>query len=451
LDVTATGAAGIDWGNVENKTTANDLSGTDIQLCDTVTTNSDMRGTDSAALASVCTETRLAELDAANLPTDIAAIPTTPMRGTDNAALASAYTAARAAYLDELAAANIPADVDTLLTRLSAARAGYLDELAAANLPADIDAILADTAVLGQRVTLTGTAAAGDTTIKITLTGGVATDNYYNGQLVVITGGTGAGQARTILNYLAAGTAATPTRDFLVAPDGSSTFIVIGNDIPSILEAGVATAGGASTITFDATASTTADIYKNDHVMITGGTGAGQTRLIGAYSAGRVATVFPNWTVTPDATSIYQVLPAARVDIQGWGGNLVTGDGDWAELQTDMDAILVDTSTTIPASIAALQADLPVKLTKNTAFTNFMFKMVDATDGYTAETGIAVTATRSLDGAAFAACANAATEVSNGWYKIDLDAADLNGDMVVLRFTGTGCRATEIFMVTQAT
>ena len=38
LDVTATGAAGVDWGNVENKTTANDLSGTDIQLADTVTT-----------------------------------------------------------------------------------------------------------------------------------------------------------------------------------------------------------------------------------------------------------------------------------------------------------------------------------------------------------------------------------------------------------------------------
>lgn len=42
LDVTATGAAGIDWGNVENKATANDLSATDIQLCDTTTTNSDM-------------------------------------------------------------------------------------------------------------------------------------------------------------------------------------------------------------------------------------------------------------------------------------------------------------------------------------------------------------------------------------------------------------------------
>lgn len=53
LDVTATGAAGIDWANVENPTTAVDLSGTDIQLCDTVTTNTDMRGTDNAALASV--------------------------------------------------------------------------------------------------------------------------------------------------------------------------------------------------------------------------------------------------------------------------------------------------------------------------------------------------------------------------------------------------------------
>jgi len=41
LDVTIGGTAGIDWGNVENKTTANDLSATDIQLCDTVTTNAD--------------------------------------------------------------------------------------------------------------------------------------------------------------------------------------------------------------------------------------------------------------------------------------------------------------------------------------------------------------------------------------------------------------------------
>jgi hypothetical protein len=86
LDVTATGAAGIDWGNVENKTTANDLSGTDIQLADTVTTltghtaqtgdsfariGATGSGLTSLAQASVATEARLAELDAANLPADV--------------------------------------------------------------------------------------------------------------------------------------------------------------------------------------------------------------------------------------------------------------------------------------------------------------------------------------------------------------------------------------------
>lgn len=64
-----------------------------------------MVGTNSAALASVCTEGRLAELDAANIPTDLSTI---------------------AAYVDELE------------SRLTAARAGYLDELDAANLPTDI-------------------------------------------------------------------------------------------------------------------------------------------------------------------------------------------------------------------------------------------------------------------------------------------------------------------------
>lgn len=79
----------------------------------TTTTNTDMRGTDSAALASVATELRLAELDPANLPADVAAIPTTAMRGTDSAALASVATEARLAELD---AANLPADIAAIPT-----------------------------------------------------------------------------------------------------------------------------------------------------------------------------------------------------------------------------------------------------------------------------------------------------------------------------------------------
>lgn len=77
---------------------------------------------------------------------------------------------------------------------------------------------------------------------------------------------------------------------------------------------------------------------------------------------------------------------------------------------------------------------------KNTASATYMFQMVDATDGYTPETGLTPTCTRSLDGAAFASCANSPTEVASGWYKIDLAAGDLNGDEVVIRITGTGSR-----------
>lgn len=74
FDPTADAVANV---TLVDTTTANtDMRGTDsvdtatMRGTDGVDTAT-MRGTDSAALASVCTEPRLAELDAANLPTDI--------------------------------------------------------------------------------------------------------------------------------------------------------------------------------------------------------------------------------------------------------------------------------------------------------------------------------------------------------------------------------------------
>ena len=154
LDVTATGAAGIDWGNIENKNTANDLSGTDIQLCDTVTTNTDVRGTDSAALASVCTEVRLATLtdwiNGGRLDLLLDAIPTTAMRGTDSAALASVCTEVRLATLtDWINGGRLDLLLDAIPTT---AMRGTDSAATAANLATVdtvVDAILVDTAVIG--------------------------------------------------------------------------------------------------------------------------------------------------------------------------------------------------------------------------------------------------------------------------------------------------------------
>lgn len=76
-----------------------------------------------------------------------------------------------------------------------------------------------------------------------------------------------------------------------------------------------ATAGAASTITLDASAPTTTGIYIDHIISIVGGTGIGQARRITAYTSGRVASVIPNWTTNPDATSVFVITADAQADV----------------------------------------------------------------------------------------------------------------------------------------
>jgi hypothetical protein len=71
---------------------------------------------------------------------------------------------------------------------------------------------------------------------------------------------------------------------------------------------GTAQAGTSTTITLDASAVATNDIYNGSTITITGGTGAGQIRIISDYvGATKVATVSTAFTVTPDNTSTFSV------------------------------------------------------------------------------------------------------------------------------------------------
>jgi hypothetical protein len=103
------------------------------------------------------------------------------------------------------------------------------------------------------------------------------------------------------------------------------------------------------------------------------------------------------------------------------------------------------------ADIAAIKAETEQRPTKNTALANFPFIMIDSSDHETPKTGLTVTAQRSLDGGAFGNCANAVSEIGNGWYKINLAAGDMNGDTVALKFTATGADPTNVTLVTQPT
>lgn len=115
--------------------------------------------------------------------------------------------------------------------------------------------------------------------------------------------------------------------------------------------------------------------------------------------------------------------------------------------QTSVDAIddFIDTEV---AAIKAKTDNLPSAIQKNTALNNFTIVMVDTADAPT--TGLTVTAQRSIDGAALAACANSVTEVGSGIYKISLAASDLNGDIITFVFTATGAKTNVITMVTKA-
>ena len=132
-------------------------------------------------------------------------------------------------------------------------------------------------------------------------------------------------------------------------------------------------------------------------------------------------------------------------------GQATAIQADTDDIQITVAAILVDTGTTLDAAITAIQADLPQRITKNVALAAFPFLMLDSTDHVTGKTGLTITATRSIDGAAFGATANSATEIANGWYKIDLAATDLNGTTIALKFTGTGADQQNVTIVTEPT
>lgn len=103
--------------------------------------------------------------------------------------------------------------------------------------------------------------------------------------------------------------------------------------------------------------------------------------------------------------------------------------------QADVSAAIVEPSSTF---------------IKNQAFVGLTFTMVDEVTGQPV-TGLSVTGTRSIDGVAFAALANAVTEIgTTGVYEIDLAGSDLNGDVITLRFTATGALDRVITIATAA-
>lgn len=166
-------------------------------------------------------------------------------------------------------------------------------------------------------------------------------------------------------------------------------------------------------------------------------------RSIDVAATGEVGLDFTNRL---DTTGI---LP--NVVAGGNGGLFIAGSNAATSITTALTANLIGNITgNLSGSVASVTA--AVKTTyyihKNTQAVAFPFVMTLAADGSPA-TGLTVTAQRSLDGAAFAGCANAVTELALGWYLITLAAADLNANTVALHFTAPTANPLPISIITQ--
>ena len=190
-----------------------------------------------------------------------------------------------------------------------------------------------------------------------------------------------------------------------------------------------------------------------------GALGAGLTGItgvtLGATQAGVTIPTVTNLTNAPTAgdltttmkTSVTTAATAATPTIAGYTGNTAqTGDA-YARLGAPVGA---STSADIAAVKSDIDAGVAVtsNVKKNTALAGFTFVLTDSTS-HAPKTGVTVTAQRSLNGGALGSCTNAAAEISNGLYKIDLSAADLNANVVLLRFTGTATDDRDILIITQ--
>jgi len=145
---------------------------------------------------------------------------------------------------------------------------------------------------------------------------------------------------------------------------------------------------------------------------------------------------------TTAAQRIWDALTSASVTAGSIGVKLK----NWA-LGTDNRALVSADSHSSGVAVASVTGSVasvtnPVTLNntqsikKNTALNNFSFFMVDTAGA--PKTGLTVTAQRSIDGAAFASCANAVSELGSGFYLINLAATDLNGNSIAFRFAASG-------------
>lgn len=158
------------------------------------------------------------------------------------------------------------------------------------------------------------------------------------------------------------------------------------------IRSNTAQAGASTSITLDASASAVTDFYKNDMIVLTGGTGAGQGRYCTAYNGTTKVATVSAWATNPDVTSTFAIIAAdaivgataptavqvadevqtrtiaAVTVVNGLAANVITAAATAADFTTEIQAGLATSSALatvagyLDTEIADIQARLPAAL-----------------------------------------------------------------------------------------
>ncbi len=256
-------------------------------------------------------------------------------------------------------------------------------------------------------------------------------NDFYDHTMVVITEGTGIGQARTIDGWVGGTLTATIHPNWVTNPAADSVAVIYAfsethvhqleaavlSDIQTEMEEnGASILDAISALLPGSTIAAATDIP----AMVGTNFAALASVCTEARLAELAATNLPA-DVDTLLTRITAAVALASVCTEGRLAELAA-----ANLPADVDAIKAKTD------------NQPAGVPKNVALSNFMFLMMDSSDHITPKTGLTITEEISKDGGAFAPMTNTFTEVSGGMYKIDITQAERNVDIATLKFTAAG-------------
>lgn len=226
---------------------------------------------------------------------------------------------------------------------------------------------------------------------------------------------------------------------------------VVASVIVGSVSAGVTIPANVTQISGSNVSTTTAQlgvnvVKYNNQTAATDGNNFPNVNIVdiaGSASTGGSGFVGIDWAQIANKTSVVDftqtIISRVSGDVGGSVGSVVGSVG--GNVTGSVGSV---TGNVTVGTIAAAASYVK----QNTIVSAFSFVMTDNTT-HNPRTGLTVSANRSIDGGSFAPCANNVTETANGWYQINLAAADTNGKNIAYRFISVSADDRNVSLITQ--